>query len=179
MMNSKEIKKEVEILKSNFIDYKNNNKITKREYYDKLNDFIRRANNIKSSSCERNFEEIMKENDIYYIVELATDDLLSVNGNPVRIDFLLVSNYDDSKIVAGVEIDGSGHYSQNDKIKDDYYRKINIPLIRLTDIDLIVKRKEIAENILKLVNNKNLNKIDRNYCNFIFHKELANQIKTI
>lgn len=94
---------------------------------------------IKTSVGEINIENILKQNNIIYQKEIKFDDLK--NKKPLRYDFGI---YNKDKIIRLIEFDGIQHYQEqeyfshsltenkiNDKIKNDYAKEKNIPLIRI------------------------------------------------
>lgn len=94
---------------------------------------------IKTSIGELNIENILKENNIIYQKQIKFDDLK--NKNPLRYDFGI---YNKDELIRLVEFDGIQHYEEqkyfthsltenkiNDKIKNNYAKEKNIPLIRI------------------------------------------------
>ena len=150
----------------NYYNLYKSNQINRSYYYNKLNQIMREINNVKISSCEQMFEALMNNNNIMFIAELSNFDLVNYNNNLLRLDFVLISYYDDSKIIAGYEIDGPDHYKKNDNIKDKYFKEHNVPLIRLTQNDLLFNRLQILDQAKKLYYSTNIN----NYFTFKFHQ---------
>lgn len=106
---------------------------------------------IKSCGCinysigEKNIENILKENNIKYIKEYTFLDLLSPKNYLLRFDFAIFSS--DNKLIKLIEFDGIQHNEINhfngnideynyrkicDKLKDDYCKKHQIPLVRIS-----------------------------------------------
>lgn len=94
---------------------------------------------IKTSLGEINIENILKLNGIIYQKEIKFEDLY--NQRPLRYDFGI---YERDTLVRLIEFDGIQHYEEqqyfshnltdnqkNDKIKNEYARSKNIPLVRI------------------------------------------------
>ena len=94
---------------------------------------------IKTSIGEINIENILKLNGIIYQKEIKFEDLY--NQRPLRYDFGI---YEKNVLIRLVEFDGIQHYEEqqyfshnltdnkkNDKIKNEYARSKNIPLVRI------------------------------------------------
>lgn len=106
---------------------------------------------IKSCGCKRNesygeleIEKLLKENKILYKREYSFADLKSEVGGIPRYDFAILDK--DNNILQLIEFDGEQHYKdvsttvwgsklkevqKLDKIKNDYAKEHNIPLIRV------------------------------------------------
>ena len=100
---------------------------------------------LKESYGEYKIKEILKENNISFIQnEAYFKDLITSRGGIGRYDFIIL---DENNLPTRlIEFDGLQHYKpidifggeqrfkeqqENDKIKNEYARKINIPLIRI------------------------------------------------
>ena len=94
---------------------------------------------IKTSLGEINIENILKLNGIIYQKEIKFEDLY--NQHPLRYDFGI---YEKDQLIRLIEFDGIQHYEEqqyfshnltdnkkNDKIKNEYARSKNIPLVRI------------------------------------------------
>lgn len=94
---------------------------------------------LKTSIGELNIENILKQNNIIYQKQIKFDDLK--NKKSLRYDFGI---YNKDKIIRLIEFDGIQHYEEqnyfthsltenkmNDKIKNNYAKEKNIPLIRI------------------------------------------------
>lgn len=94
---------------------------------------------IKTSIGEMNIENILKLNGIIYQKEIKFEDLY--NQRPLRYDFGI---YEKDTLIRLIEFDGIQHYEEqqyfshnltdnqkNDKIKNEYARSKNIPLVRI------------------------------------------------
>lgn len=97
---------------------------------------------------------------------MSNFDLVSNSNKLLRLDFALISYYNDSKIIAGYEIDGPGHYRKNDNLKDKYFKEHNVPLLRLTQNDLIFNRSQILNQAKKLYYSTDI----KHYFTFKFHQ---------
>lgn len=94
---------------------------------------------LKTSIGELNIENILKINNIIYQKQITFTDLK--NKKPLRYDFGI---YNKDKLIRLVEFDGIQHYEEqnyfshsltenkiNDKIKNNYAKEKNIPLVRI------------------------------------------------
>ena len=100
---------------------------------------------IKSSIGEQNIENLLKNNNIQFQKEYSFKDLYFVSKDyPARFDFAIFNN---DQLVRLIEYDGIQHYvdtwgkwaekinlekqQERDKIKNDYAKQHNIPLVRI------------------------------------------------
>ena len=114
----------------------------------------------KKSAGEIKISNLLKENNIQYIKEYTFPDLVSENNSRLRFDFAILN--DKKQLQYLIEYDGKQHFDQScfdqsdikfalvqkyDKMKNDYCKINNIPLIRinytqltkLTIDDLLIK----------------------------------------
>ena len=114
----------------------------------------------KKSAGEIKISNLLKENNIQYIKEYTFSDLVSENNSRLRFDFAILN--DKKQLQYLIEYDGKQHFNQScfdqsdikfalvqkyDKMKNDYCKINNIPLIRinytqltkLTIDDLLIK----------------------------------------
>lgn len=103
----------------------------------------------KKSRGEFIIEEILKNNNIQYIREFIFKDLKDINY--LRFDFALIKN---NEIIRLIEFDGEQHFynrknclwnkngtefatlQKHDKMKNDYCKEHNIPLVRIPYTEL-------------------------------------------
>lgn len=89
---------------------------------------------------EKKIEIILRENNIKFQSEVSFSDLKGIHNGAPRFDFVIYDK--NNKIQRIIEFDGEFHYihgnfwnsetvKENDKIKNEYCRKNNIPLIRI------------------------------------------------
>lgn len=95
----------------------------------------------RTSIGERHIKEILEKNNIKYIYDEAYfDDLISIKGIKARYDFILLDK--DDNILRIIEFDGIQHYDktcmfyspeqcENDRIKNEYAKNHNYPLVRI------------------------------------------------
>lgn len=100
----------------------------------------------KSCGCKhRSFGEIeianlLKDNQINYIDEYKFKDFYNYNTSPLRYDFAIIDN--NNTVLRLIEFDGEQHYRtssnfwspkqiRNDKLKNQYAKEHNIPLVRI------------------------------------------------
>lgn len=94
---------------------------------------------IKTSIGESNIQQILDNNGISYIKEYSFSDLK--NKKVLRFDFAIMEN---EKVIRLIEFDGIQHFKpqeyfthsleetqQNDRIKNEYCKLNNIPLVRI------------------------------------------------
>ena len=89
-----------------------------------------------SSKGEMEIEKILKENNLSYIKQYSYHDLKGLNGGLLRFDFAILK---DGEVQYLIEFQGEQHYKnsgswfdnpiEHDKIKQEYCKKNNIPLI--------------------------------------------------
>lgn len=100
---------------------------------------VRSCGCIKASIGEMNIKTILDNNNIPYMKEYSFSDL--VNKKVLRFDFAILEN---NKVIRLIEFDGIQHFKQqeyfthsleetqyNDKIKNEYCKSNNIPLVRI------------------------------------------------
>lgn len=116
----------------------NNNYICSAENL--LSDKIHSCGCNKSSYGEQIIEKILLENNIIFSKEFYFPDLKSKNNKYLKYDFAIFNK--NNIIIRLIEFDGEQHYCINnkyyskegvlrDKIKNDYAKNHNIPLIRI------------------------------------------------
>lgn len=96
---------------------------------------------VTKSKGEYIIENILKENHIKYIYNKAYfKDLNTPRGGVCRYDFILLD--DNNKVIRLIEFDGEQHYNktnflntehteENDKLKNNYAKQHNYPLVRI------------------------------------------------
>ena len=117
----------------------------------------------KKSRGEFRIEEILKFNNISYIREFSFKDLKDISY--LRFDFALINN---DKIIRLIEFDGEQHFhnrknslwnkngtefailQKHDKMKNDYCKEHNIPLVRIpyTEVNNITLEILLGEEFL-------------------------------
>ena len=104
-----------------------------------------RAGYINSCGCihsinEQNITQLLIKNNIQFATQYTFSDLLGVGGKPLRFDFAIFNN---NKLSHLIEYNGSQHYIKpngvwgesfdnlikNDKLKEEYCKQNNIPLV--------------------------------------------------
>ncbi len=88
---------------------------------------------------------LLIQHGINFVREYTFKDLLSKNGYNLRFDFGILNNF--GQLIQLIEYDGSQHFKpseqfggkqafkelqERDKIKDNYCKEHNIPLIRIS-----------------------------------------------
>jgi hypothetical protein len=112
---------------------------------------IANRNKYKGSGCpvcakskgELIIKQWLENNNINYQPQYTFDDLLSDLDNPLRFDFAILENYQRNDLKFLIEYDGEFHYKKyyerqnfevvqyHDKLKNEYCKKHNIPLLRI------------------------------------------------
>ena len=101
--------------------------------------------------------------DVDYRAEYTFEDLRGINGGLLRFDFALLDN--NKNVIQLIEYDGEFHYGRkykedsheytqvHDKWKNEYCKKGNIPLLRISYLDFEHIEdilEEVVEDELKL-----------------------------
>lgn len=113
-----------------------------------------------SSKGEETIANMLKQHGINYIREYTFKDLLSKNGYHLRFDFAIVDNF--GQLIQLIEYDGSQHLKpeiafggeegfkdlqERDNLKNEYCKKNNIPLIRITKDYRNLKYQDLKLNM--------------------------------
>lgn len=96
------------------------------------------------SRGELKIHEILERAGFKFQEEYIFPDLVSTSGRPLRVDFIVFD--DNDNIDFGIEFNGKQHYEPrdcyggkkgfqrqkfNDKLKSDYFKRHNIPLVSI------------------------------------------------
>jgi hypothetical protein len=122
----------------------------------------------KKSKGEKRIKEYLDQNNIFNNPQYIFNDLLSDLNNPLRFDFAIFWNKEKTQLKILIEFDGEQHdrwikswmpknsfikLQYHDKLKNEYCKNNNIPLLRIKwyDFDNI---EEILDEYLHNINIK-------------------------
>ena len=133
--------------------------ITRHEFYEYINTLLKYRTKNHFTDVETVFARALDNQGWEYLVELENDELLSEKGNPLRMDFVIMSLNDDHKIVVFVECDGDGHgkseeAQKNDERKNEYFSKLNVPFFRFNETEIMAFTRDCIERIRPYVEEK-------------------------
>ena len=125
------------------------------------NNHIKSCGCLISSSMESYIKNFLDQNNINYETQYTYEDCINKKGNKLRFDFAIKKN---QQVYFLIEYDGKQHFEsidyfggeegfktrlEYDKIKTDYCRNNNIPLLRLP---YYLSNDEIKQEITNIIN---------------------------